>query len=76
MAVPTRIPCTAISVPPAPAGATGTGARTPGVLGGTVGAAGTGAAADRARTAPARDLPPTVGNTPVACTVPAGFIWD
>lgn len=64
MAVPTRIPCTAVPVPPAPAGATGTGARTPG------------AAADPVRTAPARDLPPAVGNTPVARAVPAGFIWD
>ncbi|GAA0380668.1 hypothetical protein [Streptomyces blastmyceticus] len=73
MAVPTRIPCTAVSVPPAPAGATGTGARTPG---GPVGAAGTGSAGGPVRTAPARDLPPAVGNTPVACAVPAGFIWD
>ncbi|MGA5135213.1 hypothetical protein ACPCTO_36100 [Streptomyces olivoreticuli] len=76
MAVPTRIPCTAVSVPPAPAGITGTGARTPGALGGPVGAAGPGAAAGPVRTAPARNLPPTAGSAPVACAVPAGFIWD
>ncbi|MEU5429249.1 hypothetical protein AB0H73_27175 [Streptomyces olivoreticuli] len=63
MAVPTRIPRTALSVPPAPAGATG-----PRPLGAP--------ADDRARTAPVPDLPPTAGDTLVARAAPAGFIWD